>query len=105
MMKLNLSLLVATILAMVGVQDVCAFLPQQAKRRVGVQPLHEYIPAGMDPKEWRKLKEKEMNAKANKNLGAYGPSSFKSRSLQAFQKDLEKGKVGIVVPPLCVSVT
>jgi hypothetical protein len=61
---------------------------------VRVQPLHAgYVPDVMDPDQWRKLKENEMNAKRNKNLGAYGPSSFKSRSLQAFQKDLEKGKV------------
>lgn len=35
-----------------------------------------------------------------KKLGAFGPQSFKSRSLLAFQTDLEKGKAGHLMPVL-----
>jgi hypothetical protein len=52
----------------------------------------------MTPEQWRKLKENEKSAKAKKNFGAFGPQSFKSRSLQAFQQDLEKGKAGHLLP-------
>lgn len=45
-----------------------------------------YVPDGMSPDQWRKLQEKERKAKGNKDLGSYGPSSFKSRSLKAFQQ-------------------
>jgi hypothetical protein len=45
-----------------------------------------YVPDGMSPDQWRKLQEKERKAKGDKDLGAYGPSSFKSRSLKAFQQ-------------------
>ncbi|KAG7351182.1 hypothetical protein IV203_010542 [Nitzschia inconspicua] len=57
-----------------------------------------YVPDGVSPDEWRKLKEKERQDKINKDLGAYGPSTFKSRSLRAFQQDLEKGKTGHLMP-------
>jgi hypothetical protein len=52
----------------------------------------------MSPEQWRKLQEKEYSAKAKQKLGAYGPQSFKSRSLQSFQKDLEKGSAGHLLP-------
>lgn len=96
-MKSYFSPLLATLITVLAPQHVCAFVPWPAKRTMPMKPLHEYVPDGMAPEQWRKLKEKEMNSKANKNFGAFGPSSFKSRSLQAFQKDLEKGKVGLLV--------
>jgi hypothetical protein len=45
-----------------------------------------YVPDGMSPEQWRKLQEQEKKAKGNKDYGAYGPSTFKSRSLRAFQQ-------------------
>jgi hypothetical protein len=51
----------------------------------------------MTPEQYRKLKEKE-KVPAGKNLGAYGPQSFKSRSMYAFQKDLEAGKAAHLMP-------
>ena len=57
-----------------------------------------YVPDGMSPEQYRKLQEKEKQAKANKNFAAYGPQSFKSRSLQSFQSDLEKGKTDHLMP-------
>lgn len=57
-----------------------------------------YIPDGMSPEQWRKVQEKENAINAKKKFGAYGPQSFKSRSLQSFQKDLEKGNAGHLLP-------
>lgn len=57
-----------------------------------------YIPDGMTPEQWKQLKEKEQATKAKKKYGAYGPQSFKSRSLQAFQQDLEKGNTNHLLP-------
>jgi hypothetical protein len=52
----------------------------------------------MTPEQWKKLKQKEKASEANKKYGAYGPQSFKSRSMQAFQQDLEKGKASHLLP-------
>ena len=59
-----------------------------------------YVPDGMTPEQYRKLVEKEKAAMKEKKLGAFGPQSFKSRSLLAFQTDLEKGKAGHLMPVL-----
>ena len=40
------------------------------------------------------MQAKEKADRAKKNFGAFGPQSFKSRSLQSFQKEMEKGKTG-----------
>jgi hypothetical protein len=50
-----------------------------------------YFPDGMSAEQYRKLREKEKEQESKKKLGAYGPQSFKSRSLKSFQQDLEKG--------------
>lgn len=52
----------------------------------------------MTPEQYRKLKEKEQIEAKNKKYAAYGPQSFKSRSLKAFQTDLEAGKTGHLLP-------
>ena len=52
----------------------------------------------MTPEQWKNLKQKENATNSAKNYGAYGPQSFKSRSLQAFQKDLERGKANHLLP-------
>jgi hypothetical protein len=57
-----------------------------------------YVPDGMSPEQYRKLKDKEAADVKSKKFGAYGPQSFKSRSLQSFQKDLEAGKAGHLMP-------
>jgi hypothetical protein len=53
-----------------------------------------YVPDGMSAEQYKKLKQKEVNETKNKNFGAYGPQSFKSRSLLSWQKDMEKGEAG-----------
>lgn len=57
-----------------------------------------YVPDGMSPEQYRKLKKKEQEEQKAKKFGAFGPQSFKSRSLQAFQKDLEAGKANHLMP-------
>jgi len=52
----------------------------------------------MTPQQWKKYQEAEKAKQKSKNFGALGPQSFKSRSLQSFQTDLEKGKTGHLLP-------
>lgn len=57
-----------------------------------------YVPDGLSESEWKKLQSKESSEKSKKKFSAYGPITFKSRSLQAFQKDLEQGKANHLMP-------
>lgn len=59
-----------------------------------------YVPSGLDPEEYRKLREKEKKDAANKKLAAFGPQSFKSRSMASFLKDYEAGKADHLLPVL-----
>jgi hypothetical protein len=52
----------------------------------------------MSPDQYRKLRANEKEQASRKKLGAFGPQSFKSRSLQSFQQDLEKGKTSHLLP-------
>jgi len=52
----------------------------------------------MTPEQWQKMKQNESADKAKKNFAAFGPISFKSRSLQSCQKELEQGKAGHLMP-------
>jgi hypothetical protein len=53
-----------------------------------------YVPDGMSPDQYKKLKEKEELDAKKKNFAAFGPQSFRSRSLQSWHKDMEKGEAG-----------
>lgn len=57
-----------------------------------------YVPDGMTPEQYKKLRDKEKKQEAQKKFGAFGPQSFQSRSLRSFQEDLEKGKTGHLMP-------
>mmetsp|Transcript_5387 Transcript_5387/g.10408 ORF Transcript_5387/g.10408 Transcript_5387/m.10408 type:complete len:181 (-) Transcript_5387:157-699(-) len=57
-----------------------------------------YVPDGMSPEQYKKLKQKEQEESKKKRFGAFGPQTFKSRSLQSFQQDLEKGKAAHLMP-------
>ena len=54
----------------------------------------------MSPEQYRRLRDKEAAEKSKKKFGAYGPQSFKSRSLKSFQTDLEQGKAAHLMPML-----
>lgn len=57
-----------------------------------------YVPDGMTPEQWKKYQQAEKDKQKSKNFAAVGPQSFKSRSLQSFQTDLEKGKAKHLLP-------
>jgi hypothetical protein len=59
-----------------------------------------YVPDGFTQEEWNKKKKAEQDIAKNKAFGAFGPRGFKSRSLQSFQMDLEKGKADHLLPVL-----
>mmetsp|Transcript_11579 Transcript_11579/g.21390 ORF Transcript_11579/g.21390 Transcript_11579/m.21390 type:complete len:245 (-) Transcript_11579:99-833(-) len=59
-----------------------------------------YIPSGMSVHEWHGLQTAEKRKQQAKNFAAFGPTSFKSRSLQGFQEDLDKGKVKHLFPTM-----
>jgi hypothetical protein len=57
-----------------------------------------YVPEGFTPEQWNKMKESEKKSARDKNFAAVGPRSFESRSMQSFQKDLEKGQSAHLFP-------
>lgn len=59
-----------------------------------------YVPDGFTPDQWNKKKQAEKDVEKSKAYGAFGPRGFKSRSLQSFQMDLEKGKAQHLLPVL-----
>lgn len=63
-----------------------------------ILPVAGYVPDWLSPEQYRKLVEKEKADLISKKLGAYGPQSFQSRSLLAFQTDLESGKTKHLMP-------
>jgi len=50
----------------------------------------EYIPSGMSPEQWKKMKEKERNKNKGKNLGKSGITTFQSQSFADWQKRGQK---------------
>ena len=48
-----------------------------------ITSLNAYVPDGLTPAQYKKIKEKEQ--KKVKNLGNLGPRGFQSRSMQSFQ--------------------
>jgi len=91
-MKILLSFLLFTVAG--------AFIPQSEEGVIrGIVALKMgYVPDGMSPEQYKKLKEKEREESKKKRFGAFGPQTFKSRSLQSFQKDMEKGEVSHLMP-------
>lgn len=66
-------------------------------------PTVGYVPDGMSPEQYKKLQQKEASAKANKRFAAFGPQTFKSRSLKSFQEDLEVSQLVSCCEALSVS--
>ena len=59
-----------------------------------------YVPSGMSVHEWHEIQRAEAKQRRAKNFAAFGPTSFKSRSLQGFQEDLERGKSKHLFPAM-----
>jgi len=60
-----------------------------------VGPLHSsvagYVPDGLSPEQYQRIKQDEQKKLKGKNLGRLGPRGFKSRSMEAWQKAYERG--------------
>mmetsp|Transcript_3675 Transcript_3675/g.9554 ORF Transcript_3675/g.9554 Transcript_3675/m.9554 type:complete len:189 (-) Transcript_3675:163-729(-) len=68
-------------------------------RPVGRAAVHMgYVPDGLSPEQWAKMKKDEATKK--QNLGGVGVDGkrFKSRSMESFMKALESGKGGHLFP-------
>eukprot|EP00970_Alexandrium_tamarense_P014528 scaffold4184_cov393-Alexandrium_tamarense.AAC.8 len=59
-----------------------------------------YVPSGLSVHEWHDMQRAEKRKLKEKDFKATGPKGFKSRSFQAFQEDLEKGKVKHLFPTM-----
>ncbi|CBJ27167.1 conserved unknown protein [Ectocarpus siliculosus] len=77
--------------ALAGTSSVVAFAPPSAPLRPVTTRSSSsaalkmvYIPDGLSPAEWKKIKDADK--KKQENLGKLGPSRFKSRSFQAWQE-------------------
>jgi len=55
-----------------------------------------YVPDGLSPEQWEKIKKKERAAKTG--LGRVGARGFKSRSMQSFHEALELGEAKHLMP-------
>lgn len=82
---------IATLALAALIGNVVAFAPpstplRSAARSTGTSSSLKmvYIPDGLSPKEWKKIKAEEK--KKQDGLGKLGPSRFKSRSFQAWQE-------------------
>ena len=77
------------VIVALALSSASAFQATAPATRVSTQ-LSAYVPSGMSPEEWEKIKAKEKKAKTN--LGAGGARGFKSRSFDSFVAALEKGE-------------
>lgn len=53
-----------------------------------------YVPAGLTPEQYRKIKQQDKKKTVGKDLGRLGPRGFQSRSMQAWQEAYERGETG-----------
>lgn len=84
-----------------------SFAPNASFRRVNIartsintSRLHAYVPDGLTPEEYRRIKDKDSQQKKGKDLGRLGPKGFKSRSLQGWQQAFEKGQAAHTFAPV-----
>jgi hypothetical protein len=73
-----------------------SMVPQQQQQQQSLVTMYGYVPDGLTAEQWKKIKEKEAQQKAN--LGKLGPRGFKSRSFQSFQEALERGEAAHLMP-------
>ena len=87
-----------TIIVAVLLASVNAFAPQLTSSSSRLAPLNAYVPAGLSPQEYQKIKQADQK-KLGKDLGRLGPRGFKSRSMQSWQEAYEKGETGHSIAP------
>ena len=88
----------AILLAATDNASAFQFSPRKKKTAAPAKPSSGYVPSGMTPEQYSKLKQAEKNKYAGKNLGALGPQTFVSRSMQSFQEAMDQGKAGHLLP-------
>jgi hypothetical protein len=71
-----------------------------ARTSINTPRLHAYVPDGLSPEEYRRIKDKDSQQKQGKDLGRLGPKGFKSRSLQGWQQAFEKGQAAHTFAPV-----
>lgn len=95
MMK-TFSVLTSSLLCVLAQSFTTTTLPNS---RVSQVVSYGYVPSGLTPEQYKKLKEAEAKKNAKKkNLGGLGPKGFKSRSFQSFQEALERGEAEHLLP-------
>jgi hypothetical protein len=72
----------------------------QRASRVRTSRFRAYVPDGLTPEEYRRIKDRESQRTQGKDLGRLGPKGFKSRSLQGWQQALEKGEASHTFAPV-----
>lgn len=72
--------------------------PTANTQRVAATSLNAYVPDGLTPEEYRRIKSEDKK-KLGKDLGRLGPRGFKSRSMQAWQEAFERGETGHTFAP------
>jgi hypothetical protein len=98
MMKKTASFAAILLALASGHSGVQAF-QQQTQKCTSASRLHEYVPSGFTPEQYKKFKAQETKkATAKKNLGGMGPRGFKSRSMQSFQEAMERGEASHLMP-------
>jgi len=88
------------ILAVLSLSGVSAFAPAPTASSSRLAPLNAYVPDGLSPQEWNRIKQQEQQKFKNKDLGRLGPRGFKSRSMEAWQKAYERGETGHHFAPI-----
>ena len=73
-----------------------AFLKPAAPK--AATQLAAYVPSGMSPEEYAKLKKREADAKKKKNFGAGGARGLESRSMASFMRAQERGEAEHLFP-------
>lgn len=94
-----MSLTKLSLLGLLVAASVNAFTPLNTVCKSSTA-LHAYVPDGLNPEQWKKIKAEESRANKGKNLGKVGPRGFKSRSMQAWQEAYERGEASHAFAPL-----
>jgi len=61
--------------------------------------LFAYVPDGLTPEQYQRIKKEEQQKLKGKDLARLGPRGFKSRSMEAWQKAYERGLASHSIAP------
>lgn len=99
-MKLSHTLIPCVYLLSFGTANAfCPFSVETTRRHVTALAAG-YVPDGLTPQEYEKIKKQDQKRVAGKDLGRLGPRGFKSRSLQGWQEAYERGETAHTFAPI-----